>query len=489
MRCIKLQYKKIGASILILLVISFSVVGCGGSKSSSSSTVTTQTLYDIDGKTVDQLNGSSIYTMISAQPSSKPESNSTGSIPQYSITFTTTAAATSSSVASTISLSVINQSKGQAKVDSIMREKENQILASGVKQFSKAVSLINRSTVPTTVVVGTTPWDSVHIYDMETDQTVTIDTTCEYESTNAYFFIDNRDIDAMSKYLADYGTAFNKIYLNNHTYFGTENDIDNNKKIIVVFSKVLAKTSGLLGYFNADDKFLSTQYADSNEGDIIYITTASSYQGDVVEAAMAHEFQHMIYFDQHYNKGVTATYTWLNEALSQAAEYYNGYDTSSSSHYQWIESFLAGDWEYGLSLTYWSNNNYGYGALFIRYLIDQYGDTAIYNMCSTSKIGIAAVEAATGDDFNTIFNNFTRALVLDGKTSDTRYNFKILDLPSIQTDVRKGLATTYSYEAGVTLTGYLYPYMIFFAGWSGNFGSMTLSGNSTSGISGTVFGE
>jgi hypothetical protein len=461
------------------------LVGCGGGKSGGDSTIT-QTVYDINGKTVDQLNGSTaIYTLLTAQPASKPESNSISSIPSYSTTFSTTAAITSNYAASTISFNHFNGFEGQAKVDSVMREKENSILSSGVKQSLKSASRINLSTITTPITVDSTKW-SVKVYNYQTQQMETVSTTCKYVSDYAYFFVDDRD--SVSS-LSSYGNAFNAIYLKNHTKFGEETNTDGIDKIIIVFSQVLAETNNLLGYFNAEDKFLTANYPDSNECDVLYLTTASTLQ-QYIPATMAHEFQHMIYFDQHYKNGVTNTYTWLNEALSQAAEYYNGYDGTSSNHYEWIQAYLAGDWKYGLSLTYWSDDNYGYGALFIRYLIEQYGDTAIKNMCSTGKVGIAAVEAATGTDFNTIFTNFTRALVLSntGKTADSRYNFTTLNLATIQTSGRKGLATSYTYNAGNTLTGNLYPYMIYFAKWSGNFGSMTLTSSSKGGASGTVFG-
>ncbi|MCE5256178.1 MAG: hypothetical protein LLF89_04945, partial [Spirochaetaceae bacterium] len=232
------------------------------------------------------------------------------------------------------------------------------------------------------------------------------------------------------------------------------------------------------------DKYSSTTYSDSNEGDIFYMTTDTAYQGNIIKGTLAHEFQHMIYFDQHYNLGTTSSYTWLNEALSQAAEYYNGY---TDNHLAWIESFLGNDWP-GLSLTYWTSSNYGYGAIFIRYLIDQYGDTAIKNMCSTDKIGIAAVEAATGASFNTIFTNFTRALVMSGTgdSSDSRFNFTTLDLRSIQSTGRGGLLPyTTTLVAGNNYNGSLYPYEIAFNKWSGSFGTIKLTGTN---FYGTAFG-
>jgi len=432
---------------------------------------------DFNSKTV-------IYSILSRAPSSRTEGNSIGSAAETSFYLRSTTGTSSMIAEAADSLAKstgIRQSDGvygdgQTASDEKMRQVEEELLASGSAQLT-GNSARSVKAAPTSISVGTS-WNDVYI--VQTGNT--IDTTCRYVSSDAYFFVDNRDTAAMSAYLAGYGTAFDTITDVNHSKFGQENDVDGNGKVIIVFSEELS--GGLLGYFYSVDKFPKTTYSDSNEGDIFYMTTTAAYQGNIIKGTLAHEFQHMIYFDQHYNNGVTNTYTWLNEALSQAAEYYNGY---TDNHLAWIKSFLGSDWP-GLSLTYWTSNNYGYGAIFIRYLIDQYGDTAIKNMCSTGKVGIAAVEDATGASFNTIFSNFTKALVMSGTgdSSDTRFNFQTLDLQLLQPNGRGGLLPYSTVcSAGTNYTGVLYPYEVAFNQWSGTFGTMTLSGSD---FSGTAFG-
>lgn len=169
--------------------------------------------------------------------------------------------------------------------------------------------------------------------------------------------------------------------------------------------------------------------------------------------------------------------TWLNEALSQAAEYYNGY---VSNHHAWIGSFLKDDWP-GLSLVNWTSDNYGYGAIFIRYLIDRFGTEAVRKMCATDKTGIAAVEAATGQKFNDIFLNFIRALVISGTgdSDDPDLNFSTLNLASLQPVIRKGLKLAAAdFQAGATLQSAVKPYGIAFNGWEGALGTMKLTSSS-----------
>jgi hypothetical protein len=194
----------------------------------------------------------------------------------------------------------------------------------------------------------------------------------------------------------------------------------------------------------------------------------------------------MIYFDEHANRNNDSTYIWLNEALSQAAEYYNGY---YENHNAWIGAFLLANKQdqENLSLTHWTDYNYGYGALFIRYMIDRYGDSAIKNMCATNLAGIAAVEAAAGDDFNNIFTDFTRALIMSGTgdSDDPRYAFTSLDLREIQSQGRGGLLIRNFRTAGAKVTDSVYPYSIRTLRWTGEFGVLRLTGNA---VQGDVFG-
>lgn len=471
----------------MLLIVAAVLTGCGGGGGHSTPETTATLHYPTGdpsckemvlgtGIAVSDYNDGHIYTINAPVLPSKPESNldTPQSVPTYPFTITS-APATQPTGSQTVLRSKLKKGnnvylryRGQTEFDLKLRKEENLLLKKGTKQISSRTKGL--AAAPATISVGTA-WNDVTIaLNMQK-----INTTCRRISSHAYFFVDNRDISTIEPYLDGYVTAFENIYQVNHQHFGLENDVDKNGKVIIIFSSELESWPGLLGYFNPDDKYLNdADHPDSNEGDIFYLTTYAGYQGQILYGTLAHEFQHMIYFDEHYNRHVTNTYTWLNEALSQAAEYYNGY---LSTHNDWINSFLDDGWE-ALSLTYWTSSNYGYGAIFIRYLIDQYGDTAIKNMCDTGKVGIDAVEAATGTDFNQIFVNFTRSLVLSntGISGDPRYNFISLDLKAIQPSGRGGLTTPYEYPAGESDTYSLYPYEINFDSWTGSIQSIKLTG-------------
>jgi len=422
------------------------------------------------------------YSMVSAIPNTPVEGSGTPAAQTFSITTTSAPVSGSLSIepramafAEVPDYSVFSAEKKFA--DTVLRAEEERLLKSRLSQLVDLEQ--ERGLYPSTslpIAVGTT-WDDVYI---KLPTLTTIDTTCTYIGEHAYFFVDNRDIAMMEALLSTYAAAFDEMYGVMREKFGTENDVDGNGKIIIVFSSAIS--SPTLGYFYAGDKYNNTpSNSTSNEGDIFYLSTTASV--GVTCGTLAHEFQHMIYFDQHYNDGVTGTFTWLNEALSQAAEYVTGY---TDNHLAWIRHFLRGGW-HDLSLTYWTSGNYGYGAIFMRYLIDQFGDTIIKDMCSTANVGVHAVEQATGASFNTIFSNFLRALVLDG-TGDSpvpAYEFSSLDLLSLQPTGRGGLLPAEEFTVGDDPEGSVHPYGINFAKWRGSFGMMSLS---SAVVSGTAFG-
>jgi uncharacterized repeat protein (TIGR02543 family) len=421
------------------------------------------------------------YSIVSATPSTPVEGSGTPS--SYSFTLATTSSPGLGSMlfesrsmvfAEAPDYSVFSAEKKYA--DMVFRAEEERLLKSGLPQLGSIAEEGVQRAAPAPIEIGST-WNAVNI--VITEPTTIIDTTCRYISDHAYFFVDNRDIATMEALLPTYGAAFDDMYSVMHENFGIENDVDGNGKVIILFTSAI--DSPYLGYFYAGDKYAKTKYTDSNERDIFYLTTTASI--GVTCGTLAHEFQHMIYFDQHYNEGIEGTYTWLNEALSQAAEYVTGY---TDNHLAWIRSFLHGGWQ-GLSLTYWTSSNYGYGAIFIRYLIDQFGESVIKEMCSTANVGIHAVEMATGQSFNTIFSNFLRALVIDGTgdSLDSAYEFQTLDLLSLQSTGRGGLLPAKESTVGENTTESVHPYGINFQKWRGSFGTMALTG---AGVVGTAFG-
>jgi hypothetical protein len=373
----------------------------------------------------------------------------------------------------------------QIRSDKKMRELENTFLSKKLRQATSAP----KAAQPSIIGVGTV-WPGLWVLDTTTDNFVLITAICQKVTDSAYIFVEDSVTSRFpDSLLNQYVTGWNSIYPTNHSKFGNENDVDNNNKVVIVFTGKV--TGGALGYFFAGDKYSEAEMPagyHSNQSDILYVTADTTYinNPNTILGTLAHEFQHMIYFDNHYNKGATNTYTWLNEGLSMLAEYYNGYankDTDNSI--LWMKDFLMFPEAY--SLTCWTGD-YGATGLFVRYLYEQYGDTAIKKLVQTDKIGIAAVEAATGKDFNQVYKDWTWALFLSntGHTSNAKYNYRTLNLQQMVTTGRKGLQPYYELIVPPGYSWYYYPYQLAFDQFTGLNANSTLKGTGTY-WKGTVF--
>lgn len=131
----------------------------------------------------------------------------------------------------------------------------------------------------------------------------------------------------------------NKIYPSNTSIFGSEwkPGIDGDERIFLLMFDIKdgfsPSTSGgvvsggfVAGYFFPADEFLQSQIPEnipvkSNEKEILYLDTyPADPESNFYYTIIAHEFQHMIHFNNDPYE-----YTWLNEGCSQMAPYFCGY--------------------------------------------------------------------------------------------------------------------------------------------------------------------
>ena len=146
------------------------------------------------------------------------------------------------------------------------------------------------------------------------------------------------------------GTEFdNLIYPTDVDYFGTPLDLDNNGRVIILYTAEVNKLTpasppggGFVGgFFFAGDLFPATgqgSCAQSNVAEIFYLlapdpdgtintntrTTAKVRQG--TRGTIAHEFQHMINASERIRSPILQDFedVWLDEALAHFAEDLNG---------------------------------------------------------------------------------------------------------------------------------------------------------------------
>ncbi|MEO5902962.1 MAG: hypothetical protein ABIQ55_03010, partial [Gemmatimonadaceae bacterium] len=182
----------------------------------------------------------------------------------------------------------------------------------------------------------------------------TVTATAQYISNKAIIYTD--DASPPGGFTAtdfqDIANEFdNLIYPTDVSYFGTPLDLDNNGRVIILYTPEVNKLTpagmpgGFVGgFFFAGDLFPVTapagQFtcAQSNFAEVFYVlapdpggtingnvrTTSTVRQG--TRGAIAHEFQHMINASNRIASPIDQDFedTWLDEALAHLAEDVNG---------------------------------------------------------------------------------------------------------------------------------------------------------------------
>ena len=258
-------------------------------------------------------------------------------------------------------------------------------------------------------------------YDLQKRQEVSA--TLREITNQLYFYIDNDWWDSLNfqerakipDALKNLGREFdNKIYPTLTSRFGFEwkPGIDKDEKITVLIHPMV---EGAGGYFNNGDEYPRIQNPESNQREMVYLN-ASYLDSQNAKSFLAHEFTHLITFNQKDKIYGVSEETWLNEARAEYAPTLLGYDDEyqGSNLQQRVRIFLEKPSD---SLTEWENEKSDYGVinLFTQYLVDHYGVEVLANSLKTPKIGIPSLNEALSrsgfkEDFSQIFTNWTIAV-------------------------------------------------------------------------------
>jgi len=222
------------------------------------------------------------------------------------------------------------------------------------------------------------------------------------------------------------------IYPTNTGIFGSEPDVDGDPRITILLLDIEDGYDGtggfIAGYFHSVNEFDTT---NSNLREMFYLDVDPGQPGSTQSfGTLAHEFQHMIHFNQDINES-----TWINEGCSTLAEFLCGYGHDSN-----IEEFLDAP---DNGLIHWGDDlaDYGQVYLFLYYLWEKYGGNSfVTHLTENQQNGITGVDsslAANGysDDFGAVFPRWTVANYLDNTLIEGgTYGYAGLDI----TDFRPG---------------------------------------------------
>jgi len=217
----------------------------------------------------------------------------------------------------------------------------------------------------------------------------------------------------------------NKIYPTLTDIFGEEWNpgIDRDPKITILIQSMKNEAGG---YFRTNDEYVKLLISDSNEREMIYINSKYVLNADL-KAFVAHEFVHLITFNQKNERYDLEEDTWLNEARAEYAPtlllYNNNYEGSYlEKRAQYFSENPNG------SLVDWQDTKYDYGrtSLFVHYLVDQYGINILVDSLHSPQIGIDSINYAlkkNGFDVNffKIFLDWTIAVLINDCNYGPRY--------------------------------------------------------------------
>jgi hypothetical protein len=294
----------------------------------------------------------------------------------------------------------------------------------------------------------------------------TIEARLRYVSNNLYVYVDT--VMDNSNYLVDEDINELANSLEEHSLpierdlFGTESDVNGDGHITILMTPVLnemcSSTGIVTGFFFPGDLYeQNDSNPASNEQEIFY-TLVPDPTGqfcralgidfamqNILPGVLAHEFQHMVSFNQHvFLSGGTTEEPWLSEALSHLAEDITG---NGPENYSRVKLFL----DRANSTTLIppglpSLAERGMGYLFTRYLYEQAADSEVFinRLLATDKTGVGNIEdalkqaSATVSDFNEAFAYWQVALALSGTglTDDSRFTYKDRVIDSVTGNYR-----------------------------------------------------
>lgn len=265
-------------------------------------------------------------------------------------------------------------------------------------------------------------------------------------SQRAYFYLekewfeklDSEEREKINQNLEILSQEFDQtIYPQLTSLFGSEwkPGIDNDERITILFHQLREENAG---YFNSGDEYPRLQSQKSNEREMIYLAAKNLFF-DKTKSFLAHEFTHLITFNQKDRLRGVSEHIWLNEARAEYSPTYLGYDREyqNSIFQQRVKSFLENPSD---SLIDWQNQKKDYGLvnLFTQYLVDYYGKEILVDSLNSSReAGLSSLNYAlekngTGKKISDVFLDWTIAVFLNNCSFGQGFCYKNQHLQNLR---------------------------------------------------------
>ncbi|MDM8519140.1 immune inhibitor A [Anaerolineales bacterium HSG6] len=319
-----------------------------------------------------------------------------------------------------------------ALLNAILPERDQRLLAMRLKHHGQEIPLVVSDTPPnyqlgdeTTFWVTDNQQSPPHVFEATA--------SLQYITAHSYWWVEN-SFNVPASDLKRSAEAFEqKTYPTDRAFFGSEwsPGIDGDERVHVYMGNV----PGVAGYYAAANSYASQAETYSNEREMFFINLGAIRPGSSqFDGTLAHEFQHMIHWNQDRNED-----TWVNEGLSELATFLNGHGPSN-----FMGSFLSRP---DTQLTSWSTTsdtttNYGLSFLFMAYFLEHYGEDTMKAVVAHPNNGMAGFNAVLTErgfteQFDDIFADFLIANYLqDATIGDGAWGYTGLSPSSVTTAQR-----------------------------------------------------
>ncbi len=277
-----------------------------------------------------------------------------------------------------------------------------------------------RTTTKPTYKVG--DQETFTVFDLERKIPYPVTARVVAVTPHLYMFLDvkaGQDAANLARLAQDFE---DKVYPTTRRYFGEEPSpgVDNDPHLVILNSPLKLAS----GFFSSDDEVLRPVNPNSNEREMFYISTGPT-NADTYLGTLAHEFQHMIYYNTLPNQDL-----WINEGSSVLSQVLNNY---SSGSYEF--SFMARP---GTQLNNWTCSAcgtlryYGAGYTWLSFIKDRYGFDVFKGIALNRKglVGFNAIDHALyyngqpGLSSETLLKQFVVTNYLNRRSADSTYNYQ-----------------------------------------------------------------
>ncbi len=291
------------------------------------------------------------------------------------------------------------------------------------------------------------PVGTVHrftVSNADEDETFEIDAALVYKTPHVYVWVE-QGVDVDEERLRAAADLFEEhTYPTDREFFGSEwtPGVDGDPHISILHARGLGDT--IAGYFSSPDEYVKAVRPDSNEMEMFYINIENVTVGDdFYNGVLAHEFQHMIHWNNDRNEE-----TWLNEGCSDLAmdlndrRYPGHYDVGGSDYsYALHPDTQLDSWPEGTAGN--AASHYGASYLFVAYFLDRFGEQATMDLVAQPANGMESVDLVLRElglpedyDHRALFADWVVANFADDPSfGDGRYGYQSIDPARMRIDV------------------------------------------------------